>query len=619
MEPVLIPCPQCGKHLKLRDRSLLGRKGKCPACEYRFRLELPEEVELELADADTPAVGTGAQWVPDHPSAAGTAGPAIVPVVNADETSAVGTARLQAVKQRGKSQKKLAAIVGGVAAVIVGGVALWAASQGRKPTEKKKPTPGAFADIDRNDSKPGNAAINPQAPKAPPRGEPIQLRFIPHGARLIIHIRPAEIWNITHRPHDVLACLGARLGGWLNKKLEDVLRFEPEEVEEAVICLFLEDKTRPPEYAVAVKLKESKYSSFPEKFGKPLQDLGRKLYIRDPAGNDPGRVFMVTDERGREFASAPLDKKQEMVDAIEQPGLAAGGLDQLLKRTDDKRHLTIIFNLYDLGDYREHFFPESVHATLGHFLDRFDPQEIESVAWSFYFGGEPYPDFFSEMILRNKTTTSPRQLQVDMEERLKDLPGDLAGLIRLMRPRTVADRKLVSRLPVMFEAFRGETVATFGKENERYVKLTTALPRIAGPNLAAAGVLTWQLAQRTDFSKPPPIDTGNKLPERVADRLKLKVEAVFNGRPLSDAFNDIGEAISVRFEVNGDALMAAGHTKNIPQRFNLGMVPATRAIHEIIKENAGMVIVVVESEKKVIVTTEKVAKMKGQTIFDVTP
>lgn len=75
-------CPHCGKSIKLRDRSLLGKKGKCPACAKSFLLQEqtapePEEEEvipLQLADdesaSEEPAVGTGAQWVPDDPTAA---------------------------------------------------------------------------------------------------------------------------------------------------------------------------------------------------------------------------------------------------------------------------------------------------------------------------------------------------------------------------------------------------------------------------------------------------------------------------------------------------------------------------------------------------------------------
>ena len=43
--PIIVPCPECGHELKLPDRSLLGRKARCPLCSFKFVLELPEEAE----------------------------------------------------------------------------------------------------------------------------------------------------------------------------------------------------------------------------------------------------------------------------------------------------------------------------------------------------------------------------------------------------------------------------------------------------------------------------------------------------------------------------------------------------------------------------------------------
>ena len=71
MSGILIPCPECGSGLRLKDRSKLGKLGRCPKCGNRFVLNEPEEVELELADASVPNTGTRAQWIPDsqEPSA----------------------------------------------------------------------------------------------------------------------------------------------------------------------------------------------------------------------------------------------------------------------------------------------------------------------------------------------------------------------------------------------------------------------------------------------------------------------------------------------------------------------------------------------------------------------
>ena len=69
MASMQIPCPECGSILKLPDRSLLGKKGRCPSCRHTFVLAEPEEVELELAESpaeETPRQGTSARWVADE-------------------------------------------------------------------------------------------------------------------------------------------------------------------------------------------------------------------------------------------------------------------------------------------------------------------------------------------------------------------------------------------------------------------------------------------------------------------------------------------------------------------------------------------------------------------------
>lgn len=103
-----ISCPKCGKSLKLPDRSLLGRKGKCPKCRHAFVMTEPstqepdsqtedvagepfdvnelygeleqieqrragaDEVQMEIVDSSvrSPQAGTGARWVPDAQPAA---------------------------------------------------------------------------------------------------------------------------------------------------------------------------------------------------------------------------------------------------------------------------------------------------------------------------------------------------------------------------------------------------------------------------------------------------------------------------------------------------------------------------------------------------------------------
>ena len=84
MSEMVVRCPKCAKGLKLRDRSKIGKKARCPKCSHVFVLTAPpepvqdeDEVELKLASeaasqpapqSDAPAVGVAARWVPDNSS-----------------------------------------------------------------------------------------------------------------------------------------------------------------------------------------------------------------------------------------------------------------------------------------------------------------------------------------------------------------------------------------------------------------------------------------------------------------------------------------------------------------------------------------------------------------------
>lgn len=634
MQPVLIPCPECGKELKLRDRSLLGRRGKCPKCDFRFVLEEPEEVELELADGDTPAVGTSARWVPDEPAEGATQTATVAPArtaeppprIQIDDSDEEATSATSRIAERRRKQKKqrmwiiLGSTITGVilALVIVNSFGPTRTGNGDGDANTQANANGENGNAGNRSRPPSELAQPSLPPEAPPAGKPIALNFIPTGARMIIHLRPGELWKVNSQAETVRLCLGP-LGVWTEKKIKEELLFEPQKIEEALICLFLDDKTRPPDVAYWVKFVEpiKTRSTFIEKFGgQRNDDHNVPIYITDSTSPRPNRAYMITDKYGGSFASVPAAMRADMVLSIQDPGLPHGGLEELLKQTDRHRHLTLLFNPHDLEDFKQYLFPNDLHDVVDQFLLRFDVKDIEAVAWSFHFGSPDYPDFYSDIVLRNQTSKTPRMLQVDMKKRFEQVPQDVAAGVKKMSPTMVAERKLVSRLPLMLQAYHVETVPTVSNGDERYIRLTTSLPGIAGPNLAAAGMLAWRMAGRTDFSKPPPKTGGKKLPEKIADRLKKKIEVDFRRLPLQEAIDYIGGETSVRVSIDGDALKDAGYTKNMPQTFKLDSAPATQAIGKILSQyqtkGKEMVVVVDEAKKVLIVTTKKFAEMKGQ-------
>jgi hypothetical protein len=195
------------------------------------------------------------------------------------------------------------------------------------------------------------------------------------------------------------------------------------------------------------------------------------------------------------------------------------------------------------------------------------------------------------------------------------------NMARQMQPQRKGQMTIIGRFPAMVEAFRQSTVPTTGA---RYVKFTTVLPAKAAPNLALATLLTWDEARRTDFSAsaaPTVIASNNAaLPQTVAERLQLTVDAEFNRKPLQEAFQYICDEISVKMDIDGDALKDAGYTQNMPQTFNLGKVTAEEAIHGIIdkyhgegKDELRMCVVIDETKKTLLLLTKKFAEQRGLT------
>ena len=115
-----------------------------------------------------------------------------------------------------------------------------------------------------------------------------------------------------------------------------------------------------------------------------------------------------------------------------------------------------------------------------------------------------------------------------------------------------------------------------------------------------------------------------KLPLTVAERLKqVTIDSEFSRTPLEEAFAYIGKELDIQVVVDGDALKAAGFTKNMPQTFNLGKVPAVQAVAKILsnyeKEKIKIKVSVDEVTKTLHVSTDAVLNKEGKKIFDVGP
>jgi len=627
METLKIPCPKCNKILKLRDSSKLGKKAKCPACAHVFVLQAQnsneDEVKFELAEVAAPAVGQAAQWVPDQPAAtesvdftsAPPTGPA--PQINSefanlgeDSETGAGVARLKELQRKKSKQRKLAIIVGSLTAVVVVGVFLLIRPHlnATAVNESKKPKPEIVQEwVDEKETLKANVEI--AKAESPTSGQPIELTLVPAGARILINLHPSELWREGSAGEEFRFCLGEEFGTWLETKIKDLCRREPAEIEEVLICIILGARGSEPEVSAVVHLaEEAKKSELLQAFqGERVEDYGYPVYLSE------GNAYLIKDTKT--YAVCPEHLAEDIVLSMKYPSPTATGIEELLRKTDRDRHLTIVFQPQDTREHHEVLFTESLHSVANLFLDWFG-DDVETVAWSLHLGDK----FHSEIKLRNQALTTPARLQRTVRKNLNKLPNDLLTAVSKMNPTELGKRKIIGRFPAMMKVF---ALATAAGIDERHIQLTTGLPERAAPNLALASLLAWDESTRTDFTKsvesPKTKAKGPKLPDLIVDRLKLKIDIDFRRTPLQEAFDFIAEETKVRIEIDGDALKLSGYTKNMAQTFKKKQKPATESLAEILKKYPAMCLILDEKKKVLTVMTRPVAKDRGLKIYEIKP
>ena len=640
MPTIQINCPKCDSTLKLKDRTKLGKKGKCPSCSHSFVLEESpvEEVALELAAEAAVPVGTSARWVPDEAPLAGPApalkSPTPVSPVISDlptDTEDGGVARLRMMKKRRAQRRNFAVLIGGLTALIIGGVYLFVRSYVQDEagqiavTDPVSPSPG-----ESDASGTGIPAGGPQDVESfvdtadPTDGEPIQLYMMPSGVNVVIHLRPADLWSNEVAFQELRATLTQNFTDWLAAQLLETCRREPAQIEEALIGIILGARGTEPEIAAVVRLTEdAALSDLVEEFrGEPL---GEESGIRLTRSSEHGYLIQDT----KTIAICPAYMAAELKDWITVPNYnTTDGILELLHHTDREHLCTVLFEVDDVRRHESWLFAEETQTAIQLILDAVS-DDAETMSWSMHFG----ENFFSDIYLRTRVAGSreiitPSRLAEGTSTRLESMPHEMMSAVRMMDPGTRGNRTMIGRYPAMLEAFRMATLTTTGP---RYIRLTTVLPAKAAPNLALATMLAWDEARRTDFSRTPvepPVmaATDSNLPATAAERLQLEIDAEFSRTPLYEALDYIADEIGVTAELDGDALKDAGYTQNMAQTFNIGRVPAAAAIHEIIKQYEGdpavgtqMVIAIDEENKKIIVLTQKFADQRGLDVFEVGP
>ena len=584
---ISIPCPKCSAVLKLRDASSLGKTGKCPKCEHRFVLRDPDEVEMELVEAPAPRtqransgpkVGTGAQWVPDHaPESLGTP-----EVFGAPEADALN--RLKR-KRRKRNVPKTIALVAGFVILGVGGIWGWKtfaptlAKLDHVAGKKSKPHKSTPAVHDtESETETVTAATKREKSEfgRPTHGAPIDLLWIPSGARIIISLRPADLWKAGAVGEGEFKATLGPLGIWMGTAMEQFLMAKPEEIDEALICLIPGARGTPPDVAAVVhRTAASKFkkSEMIDKFGGQAVETGPLKYYANE------KWAMVLRPDMQTYAISPVGMAAEMVDSSEVAKPTDGGIEELLLKTDRDLQFTVVCVPTDLKIHGEFLVPANAQTLLQNVADWISSDdEAEAVAWSFHFADQK---FYTQLLARNSAVTKSHQLAKSFKSRLATTPMRILETIQMMNPPQAGPRKVIGRVPAMSKVVQ---LGTHIETGNRLVSLSFQGPDRAGPNLSLGALLAWDESTRTSFTGSPGGTTVANAAEKkpLKELLRTKIDVDFRRAPLQDAFSYIAGEAKFELIIDGDALKAAGYTKNMPQTFKDDGITASAALAKIV-------------------------------------
>ncbi|MCP4511161.1 MAG: hypothetical protein GY826_32725 [Fuerstiella sp.] len=644
MATVTISCPECSADLKLPDRKLLGRKGKCPRCEHRFILTEPDEVELTLLEDDVPEtpaapmVGTSAKWVPDAPAACAALPTSPLPTDaessgafdflstpasavpsaditppdsdTADAAPVTGNAASR-VRDRRKRNKRKGPVIAllGTGLFVACMVALWwqqnsnAKLAAELAADAQKPKVNEAWQEEKQVLADANEDVQKLSPTT---GDAIPLDYLPFTPHLIFHLRPSDVWSADRKNREFVATLGD-LGQWLEEQIRDITRFEPQEIEELTLAVNFGPRTSPPEVAAVVRLRSEQTLSDLQlnRFrGSRRSDLEGELYESDPFS------YLLIDRKT--FAVAPVTMSDSLADARKYPPQAPVDMDVLVRESDRNRQMTLIFDLLNIDTHREYIFRAQMQEFPDEFVLWFG-KDVQTVGWSLHLGSE----LFMETLLHPNNESSALRAQRHVKVQMSKLPELLQTTARFMNPPTKGYREMIGRFPAMIQ---GVVLGTSTHIGPSYVRMITLLPDKAAANLAAASLFTWNQSVITDFSGPAPkVSTAKALPEKIVDRLQMMIYVDFRNMPLQEALAYISEEIKTPIEIDGDGLKKAALTQNMKQSYNFGEATVLKTLDAIITNpdyRDMMVMSIDEAAKKIIVTSRPSATNTGLPIFD---
>ena len=388
---------------------------------------------------------------------------------------------------------------------------------------------------------------------SPTSGKPIDLKYVPPVAGVMIVIQPAELLATAEGPK-VLQALGPKFES-ARASWEKAAGIKLDDCQQLILSLHDNNNAYPKVSVVAQLRNAIDADELSRTWGAEAKKEGEKQFYVNPGW----AYYVPAEENGKVLVMAT---QEDIKEVIGQPlPLIKRELEQVRRNTDADRHVTVLFDPTFLfsGQGDPLFTGELARAKEP--LQWLLGEGVQAGALSLHIGQE----FYSELRAQTKVDKPPRELADDFRKRMEEVPGKLEDYFAGPLDAPQYWKKLANRMPGMVRELHDETrVAAEGNQ----AVINAVLPGPAAHNLVLAGELTISTAPGVATTVAA---TPAATPKTLEDVLNLKMkEYSFDQTTFETAIQDVEKesrelakgGVEYSFVIIGEDLMADGITRN---------------------------------------------------------
>ncbi len=381
---------------------------------------------------------------------------------------------------------------------------------------------------------------------SPTSGKPLNMTYLPGGAQLIFVLRPAELLS-SPEGSKLLAALGPA-GTSAVTRLRETLGVDLTRIEQLTIG-FVPDESLLPQANYVLRLAEEvSRDKLLDQWGQPTKrtHAQKDFYERN------GRAYYLPESgAGQVVVIGPVAMLKQVLELDGQP-LLRSGIEDLLRHSDDQRHITFVFApSYLLTDGRSLLAGNlsQLHAPIREFLD----ESIEAVLLSAHVGDELFVEFRAVAPVDRK----PAELKELLRTRWAAIPERVESHVAALHPQPHG-QLVIHRFPRMLQLARDYTRSGV---DEGQAVLSAYLPTGAAHNMLLGADLTLlESGGETNPGGAPAVSTPR--PQAAADALARKISLSFPREALEPAVQLLAKELSVPIAIVGADLQLEGITKN---------------------------------------------------------